>query len=77
MTKFKCDLERLAMAIYTHETSGESNPIPFSDSRCKQAYMEFAKAIIDNLEELDRCEICGDCHQPSEIPRECETGDGI
>jgi hypothetical protein len=26
--------------------------------------------------ELERCETCGDHHE-GEVPRECETGDGI
>ena len=27
-------------------------------------------------EEEDRCDICGDVHE-GEVPRECETGDGV
>ncbi len=27
--------------------------------------------------EFERCDICGDVHEPDEIPRECETGDGF
>lgn len=26
--------------------------------------------------ELERCDICGDVHE-DEVPRECETGDGV
>jgi len=23
------------------------------------------------------CDICGDYHEPCDVPRECETGDGV
>ena len=27
--------------------------------------------------ELPQCDICGDHHEADEVPRECETGDGV
>lgn len=30
-----------------------------------------------NEEELPQCPTCGDHHEPGDIPRECETGDGV
>ena len=37
-----------------------------------------SKALFDvgELEEKEKCDICGDVHE-DEIPRECETGDGV
>lgn len=31
----------------------------------------------DESVELPQCDICGDHHEEGEIPRECETGDGV
>ncbi len=35
--------------------------------------------LVGQIKELveRRCDICGDVHEPDNIPRECETGDGF
>lgn len=36
---------------------------------------KFPSELVED--ELPQCDICGDHHEPGDIPRECETGDGI
>lgn len=32
--------------------------------------------VYTALEELE-CDVCGDWHEEGDVPRECETGDGV
>jgi hypothetical protein len=32
---------------------------------------------LEELDEDDQCDICGDAHDDGIVPRECETGDGV
>ncbi len=44
----------------------------------KKELMEIVSSInADLLIVHKQCDICGDHHAPDEIPRECETGDGV
>lgn len=45
---------------------GKDEPLP-----------ESVKNYFDGGIELSQCPICGDHHEPGDIPRECETGDGV
>lgn len=46
------------------------------EGAAKQASLCDLVAQIKELVER-RCDICGDYHEPGNIPRECETGDGV
>lgn len=42
----------------------------------KANWFQVSYLIGETLTQNDNCDICGDYHEPDNIPRSCETGDG-